>query len=58
MLPAYRTQGEGSPLPQFDLTASDVDGFRDELQAFHDQFRACFSRSSPASTASTTWWAN
>lgn len=34
-------------IPQCDLTPHDVDGFLDELQAFHDQFRACFSRSEP-----------
>ena len=47
MLPAHRTEGEGFSLPQFDLTPCDVDGFLDELQAFHDQFRGCFSRSEP-----------
>ena len=47
MLPACRTQGEEFSIPPFDLTASDVDGFRDELRAFHDQFRACFARSEP-----------
>src|SRR5436190_4280521 len=47
MLPAYRTEGEVFSIPQFDLTARDVDGFLDELQAFHDQFRGCFSRSEP-----------
>jgi SRSO17 transposase len=47
MLPAHRTEGEGFSLPQFDLTPCDVDGFLDELQAFHDQFRGCFARSEP-----------
>ena len=47
MLPAHRTEGEGFSIPQFDLTPRDVDGFLDELQAFHDQFRGCFSRSEP-----------
>ena len=47
MLPAYRTEGEGFSIPQFDLTPGDVDGFLGELQAFHDQFRECFSRSEP-----------
>jgi SRSO17 transposase len=47
MLPAYRTEGEGFSIPQFDLTPRDVDGFLGELQAFHDQFRECFARSEP-----------
>ncbi len=47
MLPAHRTAGEVFSIPPFDLTQRDVDGFLDELQAFHDQFRRCFSRSEP-----------
>jgi len=47
MLPACRTPGETFSIPPFDLTASDVDGFLDELRAFHDQFRSCFARSEP-----------
>ncbi len=47
MLPAHRTEGEGCSLPQCDLTPCDVDGFLDELQAFHDQCRGCFARSEP-----------
>ena len=47
MLPAHRTEGEVFSIPQFDLTPRDVGGFLDELQAFHDQFRACFARSEP-----------
>src|SRR5882762_8996930 len=47
MLPAQRTEGEVFSIPQFALTPRDVDGFLDELQAFHDQFRGCFSRSEP-----------
>ena len=47
MLPAQRTEGEVFSIPQFDLTPRDVDGFLDELQTFHDQFRGCFSRSEP-----------
>ena len=39
MLPAHRTEGEVFSIPQFDLTPRDVDGFLDELQAFHHQFR-------------------
>jgi SRSO17 transposase len=34
-------------VPTFDLTPHDVDGFLDELQAFHAQFRHCFVRSEP-----------
>jgi SRSO17 transposase len=47
MLPVSRTQDEGFSIPPFELTPRDVDGFLDELQAFHDRFRSCFSRSEP-----------
>jgi SRSO17 transposase len=47
MLPAHRTADEGCSLPQFALTPGDVDGFLDELQAFHDQCRGCFARREP-----------
>src|SRR5438128_3118490 len=47
MLPACRTQGEEFSIPPFDLTVGDVEGFLDELQAFHAQFRSCFARSEP-----------
>jgi SRSO17 transposase len=47
MFPAHRTEGEGFSLPQFALTPCDVDGFLDELQAFHDPFRGWFARSEP-----------
>jgi len=47
MLPACRTPGEEFSIPLFDLTACDVDGFLDDLRAFHDHFRSCFSRSEP-----------
>jgi len=47
MLPAHRTEGEVFSIPQFDLIPHDVDGFLDELRAFHHQFRGCFVRSEP-----------
>ncbi len=47
MLAACRTQGDPYIVPPFDLTTDDVDGFLDELQAFHDAFRSCFVRSEP-----------
>ena len=47
MLPAYRTEGEAFAIPKFELTPQDVDGFLDELRAFHHHFRACFARSEP-----------
>jgi SRSO17 transposase len=47
MLPAYRTEGEAFTIPKFELTPQDVDGFLDELRAFHHHFRACFARSEP-----------
>src|SRR5467141_1274308 len=47
MLPAYRTEGEAFVIPKFELTPQDVDGFLDELRAFHHHFRTCFARSEP-----------
>jgi SRSO17 transposase len=47
MLPESRTQDGGGAIPRFDLTPRDVEEFLDELQAFHDHFRSCFSRSEP-----------
>jgi len=47
MLAACRTEGELFTVPTFDLTSRDVDGFLDELRAFHAQFRHGFSRSEP-----------
>src|SRR6266849_2943498 len=47
MLPAQRTEGEVFSIPPFELTPRDVDGFLDELRAFHHRFRGCFSLSEP-----------
>ena len=47
MLASCRTEGELFTIPTFDLTPHDVDGFLDELQLFHDQFRHCFVCSEP-----------
>ena len=47
MLASCRTEGELFTIPTFDLAPHDVDGFLDELQLFHDQFRHCFLRSEP-----------
>ncbi|HSX82108.1 MAG TPA: IS701 family transposase [Candidatus Saccharimonadia bacterium] len=47
MLPAYRTEGEAFSIPKFENTTQDVDGFLDELRAFHHHFRAGFARSEP-----------
>lgn len=47
MLAACRTQGDPDTLPPFDLTTDDVDGFLDELQAFHEAFHSCLVRSEP-----------
>jgi SRSO17 transposase len=47
MLAACRTEGELFTVPTFALTPQDVDGFLDELRAFHAQFRHCFARSEP-----------
>jgi SRSO17 transposase len=45
MLPRCRTAGEPFVLPPFDVQVRDVEGFRDELQAFQSVFHDCFTRS-------------
>ena len=47
MLPACRTNGEGFPIPTFDLVPSDVEGFMDALWEFQSAFHDCFARSEP-----------
>ena len=47
MFPACRTADETFAIPQFALTRSDIDSFRDELRGFHTAFRACFTRQEP-----------
>jgi DDE superfamily endonuclease len=47
MLPMCRTPGDVYTLPQFDVSPSEVEGFLDELRAFHTPFRECFGRSEP-----------
>jgi SRSO17 transposase len=45
MLPQCRTPGDVSTLPHCDVSANEVEGFLDELRAFHAAFRECFGRS-------------
>ena len=49
MLPESRTQDGGFAILSLrdSFTPRDVEEFLDELQAFHDHFRSCFSRSEP-----------
>src|ERR687895_2350434 len=47
MLAACRTQGDPYAMPPFDLAPADVEGFLDELRAFHGVFQACFVRREP-----------
>jgi SRSO17 transposase len=47
MLPQCRTPGDVSTLPYCDVSANEVEGFLDELRAFHAAFRECFGRSEP-----------
>ncbi len=47
MLPQCRTPGDVYALPHFDVNAGEVEGFLDELHAFHAAFRECFGRSEP-----------
>lgn len=45
MLPKCRTEGDLFSIPKFTIEKDNVEGFIDELKAFHNEFRDCFSRS-------------
>ncbi len=45
MLAVSRCGGDLYSIPKFSLDYGDVEGFRDELHGFHDQFADCFMRS-------------
>src|SRR5271169_1148831 len=47
MLPKCRTEGDLYSVPKFEVVAKDIEGFTDELRAFHHNFADCFSRSEP-----------
>jgi len=47
MLPESQSQYAPFPIPKFDMNKNDIKGFMDELRAYHEQFRGCFSRSEP-----------
>jgi SRSO17 transposase len=47
MLPECRTECTPFPIPKFNMDKGDIEGFMDNLKAFHEQFRDCFSRSEP-----------
>jgi SRSO17 transposase len=47
MLPACRTDDDTYAIPQLDVSPSEVEGFRHELQAFHTLFEDCFTRHEP-----------
>lgn len=47
MLPEIRRDEGLYPIPQYEVEKVDIDGFMDELKAFHASFRECFSRSEP-----------
>ncbi|UCG11004.1 MAG: IS701 family transposase [Deltaproteobacteria bacterium] len=47
MLPECRTNGDVFAIPKFSIEKGDVEGFLNELKAFHGEFRDCFSRSEP-----------
>lgn len=47
MLPECRTNGDTFAIPKFSVEKGDVEGFLNELKAFHGEFRECFSRSEP-----------
>lgn len=45
MLPNCRRNEHCYPVPKFDLTLADIEGFKDKLEGFHEQFHDCFLRS-------------
>ena len=45
MLPECRQQEYLFSVPKFEVAASDIESFMDELRCFHDEFRDCFQRS-------------
>ena len=45
MLPEIRSQEHLFPVPKFDVSNGDVEGFIDELKGFHEIFSDCFHRS-------------
>ena len=45
MLPAIRGDEYRYPVPKFDIKIKDIEGFKDELKGFHEQFHDCFLRS-------------
>jgi len=45
MLPAIRSGEHLYSVPKFDLGKSDINGFMNELNGFHEQFADCFQRS-------------
>jgi len=45
MLPEIRGQEHLFPVPKFDVSNGDVEGFIDELKGFHEIFSDCFHRS-------------
>ena len=47
MLPECRTEGDPFEVPVFTVDKGDIDGFMDELRAFHGEFSECFLRSEP-----------
>jgi SRSO17 transposase len=47
MLAACRTQQNPDVQPNFDLTCTDVEGFLEQLQEFHQAFHSCIVRREP-----------
>jgi len=45
MLPEIRSQEYLFPVPKFDVSSGDVEGFITELKGFHEIFSDCFHRS-------------
>jgi SRSO17 transposase len=47
MLPIGRNADDVYAIPQFEVTAPEVEGFMDELRQYHARFSDCFVRSEP-----------
>ncbi len=45
MRPNCRKNEHSYPVPKFDLTSQEIEGFKEKLEGFHEQFHDCFLRS-------------
>lgn len=44
MLPQHQIEGDSITIPKLDIEEYEVEGFREELKGFHEEFKDCFQR--------------